>query len=835
MVRDRDPNVNLFTNDAKLGVILAFEPGFSVEPTREEATPDSPQRTGEEEELKSSEALRRENQVLRDRISRLTAASLRISASLDVVTVLREVVENACVLTGARYGVIATIGHSGQVQDFVSSGFTQSEHEQMENWPEGPLLFEHFRDLPGVLRHSNIHHYVQSLGYSPDILDPTTFQVTPLRHRDVHVGTFVVGNKESGRGFTSEDEEVLLVFAAQAATAIANARTHRDEQRARADLEALVDTSPVGVVVIDARTGKLLSFNQEAARIVGALRAPGYSLEQLLEVMTFRRGDGREISLKEFPMAQALRNAETVRAEEIVLEVPSGRSVTTLINATPIRTEDGSFESMVVTLQDLAPLEELERLRSEFLGMVSHELRAPLTSIKGSTATVLEASPAPDPAEMLQFFRIIDDQAGHMRRLISDLLDVGRIESGTLSVATEPAEVAGLVDQARNTFLSGGGRHAIHIDLPPNLPRVMADRRRIVQVLNNLLSNASRYSPESSPIRVAGGQNGIYVAISVSDEGRGVDPEVLPHLFRKHARVDGGGRGLGGSGLGLAICKGLVEAHGGRIRAESGGPGLGSRFTITIPVAEEDGIGMTARLAQSPSDASRDGRERTRILVVDDDPQTLRYVRDALAAAGYSPLVTGDPREVPRLITAKHPRLVILDLMLPGTDGIEMMEHVAEMADLPVIFISGYGRDETIARALGTGAADYIVKPFSTTELLARVQATLRRTEEPPEPFRLADLAIHYAERRLTLAGRPVRLTATEFELLRVLSVNAGRVMTYDSLLRQVWGRRDSSDYRPVRAFVKKVRRKLGDNAANPNYIFTERQVGYRMGTPSAF
>jgi DNA-binding response OmpR family regulator len=322
------------------------------------------------------------------------------------------------------------------------------------------------------------------------------------------------------------------------------------------------------------------------------------------------------------------------------------------------------------------------------------------------------------------------------------------------------------------------------------------------------------------------------VAISVSDEGRGVPPELLPHLFRKHARVGGGDRGLGGSGLGLAICKGLVEAHGGRIRAESGGPGLGSRFTITIPVAEEDGAVTSASFSRSTSHPPREVREQTRILVVDDDPQTLRYVRDALTAAGFSPLVTGDPREVSDLVKTKRPHLVLLDLMLPGTDGIELMERLPELADLPVIFISGYGRDETIARALERGAADYIVKPFSPTELAARVQAALRRLADPSEPFQLGDLAIRYEQRRVTVAGRPVELTPTEYELLRVLSVNAGRVTTYDSLLRQVWSGKDTGDSQSVRAYVKRLRRKLGDDAASPAYIFNVRQIGYRMPKP---
>ena len=158
------------------------------------------------------------------------------------------------------------------------------------------------------------------------------------------------------------------------------------------------------------------------------LRTPDRSAEELLGVLRCRRADGPEVALDEFPLARQWTDPATVRAEEMALSAPDGRSVTTLVNATPIRSADGQVESMVVTLQDLAPLEELERLRAEFLGMVSRELRAPLTSIKGSTATVLGTSPAVTGAELLQFFRIIDEQADHMRALISDLLDAGSID-----------------------------------------------------------------------------------------------------------------------------------------------------------------------------------------------------------------------------------------------------------------------------------------------------------------------------------------------------------------------------------------------------------------------
>ena len=764
----------------------------------------------------------------RERITSLIAAILRISASLDVGTVLREVVDSARALTGARYGVITPVDEAGLPQDFVTSGLSEDEHRRMASWlPDGLRLFEHLRDQEAPLRLENLPDYVRSLGLSPDVILCRTFQGTPMRHRSVHVGNFFLGDKQGGEAFTDEDEEILVLFASQAATAIANARTHRNEQRARADLEALVETSPVGVVMFDAQTGTPVRLNREARRIVEALRMPGRSAEDLLDVLTFRLADGREVTLDQ------LKTAKTLRATEVELSVPEGRSIRMLVNATPIRPGDGPVESVVVTLQDLARLEELERMRAEFLSMVSQELRTPLTSIKGSTATLLGDLPGLDRAEMRQFIRIIDQQADHMRALIADLLDVGRIHAGTLPVDPEPAEVAALVDQARSRFLSGGVRQEIRIDLPADLPRVMADERRIVQVLTNLFSNAARYCSESSPVHVGAVRDGIEVAISVSDEGRGLSPEQLSHLFRRYADAWGGKSEVkaAGDGLGLVICRGLVEAHGGRIRAESAGPGLGARVTFTLPVAEEARVGAPSGEFSSDPHAPGPRPERVPVLVVDDDADTVRQVRGVLSGAGYAPLVTAEPEEVARLVRKKKPHLVLLDVALPGTDGIELMQSVPEMTDLPVIFISGYGRDETIVRALEAGAVDYLVKPFSGAELTARVRAALRR-REGAAPFVLGELAIDYAEHRVSVAGRPVELTRTEYELLRVLSLNAGRVTTYESLLRQVWRSRDTANVQAVRNFVKKLRRKLGDDAARPAWVVNVRGVGYRMARP---
>ncbi len=515
--------------------------------------------------------------------------------------------ESARALTGAAYGVIATVDGEGAPRDFVTSGFTQEEHEAMEAWPDGHRLFGRLHGLGAPLRLPDLDAWMRALGCAPFPVPSGAFQAIPMTHRGTAAGGFFLGGKEGG--FTDSDEKMLVLFAQQAAAALANARAHR--------------------------------------------------------------------------------------AEEVEISAPGGKSVRALIDATPIRSgEEGPVERVVVTLQDLAPFEALARARAEFLGLVSHELRVPLAAIKGSAATALGDPRDPDRAELRQYLRIVEEQADRMAGLIGDLLDAGLIGAGMLSVDPAPQELAGIVERARTAFEAGGGNHAVTIDLPEDLPRVMADARRIAQVLGNLFANAARHSPESAPIRVAARRDGEEVEVSIVDAGAGIPPERLPHLFRRHDGVGAeAGESAAGAGLGLVICRGLVEAHGGRIRAESGGLGRGTRILFTLPA----------------------------------------------------------------------------------------------LADLPVIFVSAYGGGDTIVRALEAGAADYVAKPYSSAGLAARVGLALRR-RTAPDTFCLGELEIDREMRRVTMAGRPVRLIATEYRLLNARSLDAGWASSNEVLQRRVWG-----------------------------------------------
>ncbi len=819
--------------------------GYSPELSEEEpadrlSSPAEPSSTSRQNGVMSVERshLLQNIESLRTRLSKLSEASLRVSETLDVNTVLKEVIDNARDLTGARYGALLTYDQSGGIQDFITSGLSAEEAERLKVLPKGLGLLGYMNEIREPLRLADISSHPSSVGFPEGHPPMKTFLGMPIRHRGEHVGNIYLTEKEGGRDFASEDQDVLVMFASQAGAAIFNARRYREEQQAKADLEALVNISPVGVLVFDAETGDLVSANDETRRIVGKVHAPGRSLSELLEVMSLRRPDGSDIPVDQLPTTKALRRGESVVAEEVVIHLQDGRTITTLVNARPIR-RDGGIVSVVATIQDITPLEEMKRQRAEFMNNVSHQLRTPLTSIKGSASTLLNSPYPVDPVESRQFLRVIDEQTDRMRDLINDLIDITHIEAGTLSVSPEPMEVADLLDQVREAHSHAGASNGrVEFELPPALPRVMADNRRILQVLGNLVASISRYSSETSLVRIRVFPRDSHVAFTVGGETTGAAAVHLAtgpgESSRDVHQVLGTRSGRGD--LGIAICRGIIEAHGGRLIVEEGDVGERGGFMFTIPV-----VARQSRAQQGPdrSQPAADPDEgRARVLAMVEDPETSRYVRNILSGERYTTLAVNGPMGAERLIEEQDPDVILIEPMLPWTDGFEVLVRIGRVSDAPVILVAGHEWHQQIRRAFELGAFDYIAKPFTTTELLARVDLALRRRgsadwRESYATYLHDGLSIDYAERRVTVAGRPVHFTATEYKLLAELSTAAGRLLTHEQILRRVWGPLYASDARIVRQYVKEVRHKLGDDAARPRYIFTEPGVGYRMAKPS--
>jgi PAS domain S-box-containing protein len=269
-----------------------------------------------------------------------------------------------------------------------------------------------------------------------------------------------------------------------------------------------------------------------------------------------------------------------------------GTVISTEQTYTAILDESGHLVASEGVVRDITERvraeEELDRLRSEFLGMVSHELRTPLTAIKGSAAVALSSLQASEHSESRELLQIIDQQADRLRDLIADMLDMTRIEAGILSVNCQPSDLGETVREAAAVFSRSGFTQPIQVKLPECLPLVYADAHRVVQVVTNLLNNAGRLSPSSTPIELLAEPDNAYVTVRVRDHGIGIPKAKLGQLFQKFSQLQPKpGGGFEGTGLGLAICKGIIEAHGGRIWAESAGEGQGSTFSFTLPFKEE--------------------------------------------------------------------------------------------------------------------------------------------------------------------------------------------------------------------------------------------------------
>ena len=356
--------------------------------------------------------------------------------------------------------------------------------------------------------------------------------------------------------------------------------------------------------------------------------------------------------------------------------------------------------------------------------------------------------------------------------------------------------------------------------------------------MKNLLSTASRHSPEDSAITVTASRDDVYVAISVStDGGRLISAE--PHqLFQKLSKnhpQDTASAGIGGDGLALAICKGIVEVHGGRLRAERGNHGRGITFTFTIPMAVEAEAAPENQLPVGTFEASHNGDSR--ILIAIKETRIVGAMRRALTRAGYSTSATYDLTDVERLIAEEKPHLVFLDMTSPNRQSFEMLQRISSGFGIPVLCLCESRDEETAVRAFDVGADGYITAPLSPTELVARVNASLRsrttyRQAEAPQGYVARALTINYAGRTVSVSGQQIQLTATEYKLIFELSSSAGRILTQDELLQRVWGTEYTGESQLLRSYIKSLRQKLGDNARQPTYIFTEHGIGYRMAKP---
>ena len=385
------------------------------------------------------------------------------------------------------------------------------------------------------------------------------------------------------RQFTAEDEELLTAIGNQIGIAIANAQLIDDAEQRRATLRSVMNSLVDGLILVD-RRGQISYANPRAGELVGldSETLTGLTVGALNQHLAERLDSAEHSGALLDAGAPGAPNNSTV---EISLAAPTPRTLQARFF--PVQDASGDSPRLGLLLRDITRERELDEMKSQLLSTVSHELRTPLASIKGFATTLLRQDVDWDEDSRRDFLGIIDEESDRLSELISNLLDMSRIEAGTLRVEPESTELIPIIQETVEEFQHTTQIHRFQIRVAHGLPTVHADPRRVRQVLRNLVENAVKYSPGGGPIDVAAEPLPDCVQVSVSDRGLGIEPEHLDRVFDRFYQVDSAStRQVGGSGLGLSICKAIVKAHHGRIWAESE-PGVGSAFYFTLPLEEE--------------------------------------------------------------------------------------------------------------------------------------------------------------------------------------------------------------------------------------------------------
>jgi signal transduction histidine kinase len=387
-------------------------------------------------------------------------------------------------------------------------------------------------------------------------------------------------------------------------------------------------------------------------------------------------------------------------------------------------------------------LQDEAQRKDEFLAMLSHELRNPLAPIRNAVEVIRRVGPG-EP--MLAMARdIIDRQAAQLARLVDELLDVSRISQGKIALRKESVELGRIVAQSVETarpLIDARGQKLV-LDMPPGQVWLSADPARLAQVLANLLHNASKYTPEGGRIDLSIGATEGEAKILVRDNGSGIDPQLLPHVFDLFVQGERSlDRSQGGLGVGLTLVKRLVEMHGGLVEAASAGLGKGALFKVTLPCIS--GVRSEAARTASHAPASDDieiyGR---RVLVVDDNVDAAESTAAFLRLEGHEVKTVTDGTQALASLKVFDPHVIVLDIGLPGLDGFEVARRLRARGDTShalLIAVTGYGQREDRVRASEAGFDYYFVKPTDPREIHGAIERG--RSSAPADSGRIHDSA----------------------------------------------------------------------------------------------
>ena len=488
----------------------------------------------------------------------LSSVGKSVAGVLDLERLLSRLVDAAVYLTGAEEGWLMLLDEeTNELYVRAAKGLDERQARSFRLRVDDSLAGAVIRSGEPVVIGGG-RHKVKTAYLVKSLI------AMPLKVGQETIGVLSVDHRVEDRAFSSSALGLLAALADYAAIAIENARLFTEIEESRSKLEDILSGTSEAIIVTD-EEGRIVLMNIAALKILDL--EPNKAVRQrAVEVIPYRE-------------LQALYSRAREEAEDLFVEVPIGDDRTYNANLTPIHRHGIGH---VVVMQNISHLKELEQLKNEFVSTVSHDIRSPLTSIRGFVDLLGMTGPLTDQQE--DFAERIRDNVAHIIELIEDLLDLERIEAGA-DFELAPIAMDRVITESVETL----GGHAtskhqsVQVRLPPSLPLVLGNRTRLRQVMNNLVSNAIKYTPDRGHIKVRAEEPDHQVLVHVQDTGCGISAEDQACLFQKFYRVKNEyTRDIPGTGLGLAITKSVVESHGGRIWVDSE-PGRGSTFTFLLP------------------------------------------------------------------------------------------------------------------------------------------------------------------------------------------------------------------------------------------------------------
>jgi PAS domain S-box-containing protein len=497
--------------------------------------------------------------------------------------------------------------------------------------------------------------------------------------------------------------------------------TKRKLAEATRDYLASIVESSEDAIIGKSLDGTIQTWNRGAEKLYGyaASEVIGQSVLFLVPAERHKEVEG---------FLNRIKRGERIEPHETVRIAKGGGRLDVAVTISPLKNADGEVVGASTVARDISERREIERTKSEIVSVVSHELRTPLTSIRGALGLLAAGMLRSQPEKGQRMLEIAVSNTDRLVRLINDILDLERLESGKMILEKRTCTAAGLMTQAADSVRDLAEKAGVTLSVSLHSARLWVDQDRIIQALINLLSNAIKFSPRGKTIRLTATRQADQILFQVKDQGRGIPQEKRENIFERFQQVDASDRReKGGTGLGLPITRSIVQQHGGRIWVEST-LGQGSTFSFTLPSLPAETVTVD------------DGLRARKVLVCAVEADIFGAVQAVLSRQGYTLLAAASWQEAIEMASIESPGAVLVDSSMPGMDSgqaITALKQQSHTRDLPVIGLGGTAPDEIQLAA--RGMAGWVTKPFTQASLLPVLESVLSKLSEGPRVLVVED------------------------------------------------------------------------------------------------